>query len=142
MKNTLNEKKTKSKTQKQTKLTQKKLTQKKLTQKKLKQKTDECLLVAKYTKNGFLYEGPSLNPCRSRFLDIIRQNFNIPEDDPNTILIKWFKKSGKDRVRVTFRGGYAWIVTKTCRAAAYSYYLGYETMFYKGRLYAEVWYEE
>jgi hypothetical protein len=137
MKNTSKEKKTKSKTQKQTKLTQKKLTQK-----KLKQKTDECLLVAKYTKNGFLYEGPSLNPCRSRFLDIIRQNFNIPEDDPNTILIKWFKKSGKDRVRVTFRDGYAWIVTKTCRAAAYSYYLGYETMFYKGRLYAEVWYEE
>ena len=132
MKNTSKEKKTKSKTQKQTKITQK----------KLKQKTDECLLVAKYTKNGFLYEGPSLNPCRSRFLDIIRQNFNIPEDDPNTILIKWFKKPGKYRVRVTFRDGYAWIVTKTCHEAVYSYYLGYHTMFDKGRLYAEVWYEE
>ena len=124
MKNTSKEKKTKTKTQTK------------------KRQTDECLLVAKYTKNGFLYEGPSLNPCRETFLDIIRQNFNIPEDDPNTILIKWFKKSGKDRVGVTFNSGYAWVVTKTCKEAFYSYYLGYHTMFDKGRLYAEVWYVE
>lgn len=103
---------------------------------------EKCLHVTKYIRERTFYKGPIVKACTYEFLDLIRKNFNIPERDPETILIKWYKKSAKDRVPVSFQEGCFWIVTKTCCEYLPSYYLGYESIFNKGKLYAEVWYEE
>lgn len=103
---------------------------------------EKCLHVTKYIRERTFYQGPIVKACTYGFLDLIRKNFNIPERDPETILIKWYKKSAKDRVPVSFQEDCFWIVTKTCCEYLPSYYLGYESIFNKGKLYAEVWYEE